>query len=61
MRAPRTPGYDPRNAVCTRCGRRLVRLSLNPTDPTAHQRALAAQPHQGCGGRVVPIRQETRR
>jgi hypothetical protein len=54
------PRYQPFNARCTRCGHLLARISLAAANPTPHQRMLAALPHRGCGGRVVPIRQEVR-
>jgi hypothetical protein len=50
-----TAAYNPFNARCLRCHRRLVRLSLAVPDPTPLQQTLALLPHRGCGGRVVPI------
>jgi hypothetical protein len=52
-----TVAYNPFNARCLRCRRRLVRLSLAVPDPTRLQQTLASLPHRGCGGKVVPIRE----
>jgi hypothetical protein len=50
------------NARCPqpRCGRVLYRRTMEVPDPTHDQQVMAAQPHRGCGGRVVPLREVAR-
>jgi hypothetical protein len=44
----------PPNARCVRCGALLYRHSMAHPDPTRAEQAIAALPHRGCGGQVVP-------